>query len=68
MRRAATDTSVGATWPKEPIMTTSPHVSGHPHLRPHDASMSSYDWAEAVAVGFSLFTAVVVLTGMLTSA
>ena len=46
-------------------MSTSPHVSGHPHQRPHEPSMSLGDWAESVGVGLALFTAVVVVLGIL---
>ena len=65
MRRAATERRVGRTLPKEPIMSASPHVPGHPHQRPHSPSMSVADWAEDVAVGLALLTAVVVIAGIL---
>ena len=46
-------------------MSASPHVPGHPHQRPHSPSMSVADWAEDVAVGLALLTAVVVIAGIL---
>ena len=46
-------------------MSTQHHDPDHPHQRPHEPLMSVADWAEDVAVGVMLFSAVVVLAVIL---
>ena len=46
-------------------MAISTHAPGHPHQHPHEPSMSVADWADAVAVGVALLSAVVVAAGIL---
>jgi hypothetical protein len=42
-------------------MSTQHHFPDHPHQRPHEPVMSVADWAEDIAVGVMLFSAVTVL-------
>ena len=46
-------------------MSTPTHISGHPHQRPHEPSMSFEDWAEDIAVGLMVVTAVAVIAAVL---
>ena len=47
------------------MSTSQHHVPGHPHQRPHEPAMSIADWAEDIAVGVMLLSAVVVLAVIL---
>ena len=49
---------------KEPIMSISPHASGHLHQHPSEPP-SATDWVENVAVAFAVLTAIVVVAGIL---
>ena len=46
-------------------MSAHHHAPDHPHQRPHEPVMSIADWAEDVAVGVMLFSAVAVLAVIL---
>jgi hypothetical protein len=46
-------------------MSTQPQLPGHPHPPPHRSVMTAGDWAEDIAIGVMLLSAVAVLAVVL---